>query len=57
MIPLIGGIFFKKDTNEPIYKTERDSQAQKTNLGLPKGEEEGGGGINQEVGVNTYTLP
>ena len=27
----------KKDTNELIYKTEIDSQAQKTNLWLPKG--------------------
>ena len=27
----------KKDTNEPIYKTEIYSQTQKTNLWLPKG--------------------
>ena len=27
----------KKDTNELISKTERDSQTQKTNLWLPKG--------------------
>ena len=31
----------KKDTNELIYKTERDSQTLKTNLWLPKGK--GGG--------------
>ena len=29
----------KYDTNQPIYKTETDSQAKKTNLWLPKGEE------------------
>ena len=27
----------KKDINELIYKTERDSQTQKTNLELSKG--------------------
>ena len=27
----------KNDINEFIYKTEIDSQTQKTNLGLPKG--------------------
>ena len=31
----------KSDTNELIYKTETDSQNQKTNLWLPKGK--GGG--------------
>ena len=29
----------KYDTNKPIYKTETDSQAKKTNLWLSKGEE------------------
>ena len=29
----------KNNTNELIYKTETDSQAQKTNLLLPKGKE------------------
>ena len=29
----------KKDTNELIYKTERDSQTYKTNLWLPNGKE------------------
>ena len=29
----------KNDTNEVIYKTEIDSQTQKTNLWLPKGKE------------------
>ena len=28
----------KKDKNEFIYKTERDSQTEKINLWLPKGE-------------------
>ena len=27
----------KEDTNELFFKTERDSQTQKTNLWLPKG--------------------
>ena len=35
----------KYDTNELIYKTETDSQTQKTNLWLPKGKR-GRGGIN-----------
>ena len=36
MILLICRIF-KNDTNELVYKTEIDSQTQKTNLWLPKG--------------------
>ena len=43
----------KNNTNELIYKTEIDSQTQKTNLQLPKGK--GGGGINEEYGINRYT--
>ena len=31
----------KNDTNELIYKTETDSQTQKTNLWLPKGKSGG----------------
>ena len=31
----------KNDTDELIYKTERDSQTQKTNLWLPKGKGKG----------------
>ena len=38
----------KIGTNELIYKTETDSQTQKTNLRLPKGK----GG----VGINIYTV-
>ena len=45
----------KYDTNELIYKTETDLQTQKTDLWLPKGKG-GGGGINQELGINRYTL-
>ena len=30
----------KYDTNEVVYKTEIDSQTQKTNLWLPKGKVE-----------------
>ena len=53
MISLICGIL-KNDTNELIYKTETESQTQKTNLLLPKGK--GVGVINQEFGINRYTL-
>ena len=45
----------KYDTNELIYKTEIDSQTQKTNLWLPK-RKGGGGRINSEFGINRYTL-
>ena len=44
----------KKDTNELIYKTEADSQTQKTNLWLPKGKE--CGRIKWEFVINGYTL-
>ena len=37
MISLMCGIN-KNDTNELTYKTETDSQTQKINLWLPKGE-------------------
>ena len=40
----------KNNTNESIYKTETDSQTQKTDLQLPK--EKRGEGINQDYGVN-----
>ena len=45
----------ENDTNELIYKTEIDSQTQKTNLWLPK-RVVGGREINQEFGINIYTL-
>ena len=47
MISFICGIL-KSDTTELIYKTEIDSQTQKTNFWLPK---KGRQGINQELGL------
>ena len=44
---------WKKDENEFIYKMETDPQTQKTNM-VTKGE--GRGGINQQGGINIYTL-
>ena len=41
---------------ELIYKTERDSQTQKTNLWLPKQKEVGRGWISQEFGRDIHTL-
>ena len=38
---------FKNDINDLIYKTETDSQIQKTNLWVPKGK----GEINYEFGI------
>ena len=52
MILFIRGIK-KNDTNEPIYKRERDSQTSKINM-VTKGEREGG--INEEFGVNICTV-
>ena len=37
MILLTCGLFKKNGTNEPIYKKETESQAQKTDLQLPRG--------------------
>ena len=54
MILLIYEFLKKKDPNEHIYKTETDSQTQKTNL-CSKGK--GRGGINGEFGINIYMLP
>ena len=51
MISLICGI--GKNTNELIYKTEVESQIQKTYLRLPGGKR--GGGINWEVEIDIYT--
>ena len=53
MILLICGIL-KNGTNEPIYKTEIESQMQKTNLWLPG--VKGRRGINWETGSDIYTL-
>ena len=54
MISLICGIQ-KNGTNEPIYKTEIESQMQKTNLWFPR-EKGSVGGINWEIGIDIYTL-
>ena len=45
----------KNDTNELIYKKEIDSQTQKTNLWLPKGDK-GWRGINEMLGINIHTI-
>ena len=42
-------------TDELICKAEIESQMQKTNLWLPRGEG-GGGGMNWEIGTDIYTL-
>ena len=44
IILFICALWKKKDTNELISKTERDSQTQKTNLPLPKGKQGWGEG-------------
>ena len=44
----------KSNTNESLYKTETDSQTQKTNLWLSMGKVRRGG-INQEYGINIQT--
>ena len=49
----------KYDTNELIYKTETDSQIQKTNLWLPKGEGEGRdklGVWDQQIQTTIYKI-
>ena len=43
----------KNDVNELVYKTDKDSQTQKTNLWLPKGER---GRDKLGFGINRYTL-
>ena len=45
----------KNNTSESIYKTETESQMQKTNLWLP-GYKGVGGGINWEVEIDIYIL-
>ena len=45
----------KYNTNEHIYKTETDSQVQKTNVGLPNRKRKKGG-ANKGYGINRYTL-
>ena len=42
----------KNYTNESIYKTDTDSQTQKTNLWLPKGKYVG----RDQLGVSDYQI-
>ena len=42
----------KYNTNEFIYKTETDSQTQKTNLQLPKGRKQG----RDKLGIWDYQI-
>ena len=44
----------KKDTNEVIYKTETDSQTQKTNYGCQRGKENGEGKMRSLGLTNTH---
>ena len=44
----------KKDTNEVIYKTETDSQTQKTNYGCQRGTENGEGKMRSLGLTNTH---
>ena len=44
--------FLKNNVKELVYKTELDSQTQKTNLSLLK---ENGGRINWEIVINRHT--
>ena len=44
--------FLKNNVKELVYKTELDSQTQKTNLSLLKGN---GGRINWEIVINRHT--
>ena len=46
----------KNDRNELVYKMEMYSQIYKTNFWLPKGIAGRGTEINQEFGINRYTL-
>ena len=45
----------KNNVNESIYKTEINSQTQRTTLWLPKGKEKWGG-INWECGIKRQEL-
>ena len=42
------------DINEPIYKTETDSETKRKDLGLPR--ERGGGGKDWEFRISSYKL-
>ena len=47
----------KNGTDEPVCKAEIETQMQRTNIWTPRGEAEvGWGGMNWEIGIDTYTL-
>ena len=47
----------KNGTDEPVCKAEIETQMQRTNIWIPKGESgEGGGGMNWEIRIDIYTL-
>lgn len=55
MMSFICGIFFKKLVQMNLfYKTEIESQPERTNLWLPGAKREG---INWEIGLDTHILP
>ena len=43
-------------TNEPIYKTETDSQTQRTDLWLPRGKGEGRGVVGEQMQTITFRM-
>ena len=46
----------KYNTNEPIYKTETDSQTQRTDLWLPRGKGEGRGVVGEQMQTITFRM-
>ena len=51
----------KNGTDEPVCRAEIETKMQRTNVWTPKGESCGGGGsgggvMNWEIGIDTYTL-
>jgi len=46
----------KCGTNEPIYRTETDSQTRRTDLWVPRGRGEGVGWMDGEFGVSRCKL-
>ena len=49
----------KNGTDEPVCKSEIETQMQRTNVWTPRGKNGqgvGGGGMNWEIGIDIYTL-
>ena len=49
----------KNGTDELVCKAEIETQMQRTNVWIPRGESRGaggGGGMNCEIGIDIYTL-